>query len=417
MNNSTNIITAKLNKLSLSQRLKFTLITGFLVIALLGSIALVVISKSIEDHIFENQLQSIVNQYQSLTPAQQEKYSSINLRIYRSLAQVPSQFRNKLTNLSPGIHDVEFSVSEEFHIAVVPSKNSKLYFFYDVYDLEISEASEIVIVEIALGLFMLLLLVLLIIFQSTINKALKPMFTLISQIKNTDGTTVDSFVNPGFAENDQEIGLLYRTLNEYSERLSSFVEREREFTGFASHELRTPVTIIKGATELLELQQQPSTTKQIQRIKRATQEMEDMINVLLSLARERQETNVESAQVHSLINDLVDSYQQRANKQNKHLLCQGNIDPTLSVPRTHFNIAMENLLINAIKYSDGRNIDIKLSENIISICNDTSHDHQHIKTQGYGLGQIIIQRICEQQGWTFTLEETEHSLTASITFN
>ncbi len=414
MNNSANILTNKLDKLSLSQRLKFTLITGFIVIALLGSIALVVISKSLEDHIFESQLQSIVNQYQSLSSAQQEKYASINLKVYRSLAQVPSQFRNKLTKLAPGIHDIEFSAHEEFHIAVVLTDNSPTYFFYDVYDLEISEESEIVIVEITLGLFMLLLLVLLIIFQSTINKALKPMFELISQIKSTDGTTVNTFVNPGFAENDQEIGLLYRTLNEYSERLSNFVEREREFTGFASHELRTPVTIIKGATELLELRQQPNTIKQIQRIKRATQEMEDMINVLLSLARERKETSIESAPIHQLFTDLITAYLPRANKHNKHFICQGNIDSTLFVPSTHFNIVVENLLINAIKYSAGKNIEIKLSESSISICNNMDSQRQHV--QGYGLGKIIIQRICEQQGWIFTLSESEQRLAASIEF-
>ena len=414
MNDSANIIKKKLNKLSLSQRLKFTLITGFIVIALLGSIALVVISKSIEDHIFENQLQSIVNQYEGLPPAQQEKYSSINLMIYRSLAQVPSQFRSKLAELAPGIHDIEFSVHEEFHIAVVQTDNSPIYFFYDVYDLEISEESEIVILEITLGLFMLLLLALLVIFQSTVNKALKPMFELISQIKNTDGTTVNTFVNPGFAENDQEMGLLYRTLNEYSDRLSSFIEREREFTGFASHELRTPVTIIKGATELLELQQQPNTTKQIQRIKRATQEMEDMINVLLSLARERKETNIESAPIQQLFTDLIKTYLPRANKHNKNFICQGSISSNISVPSTHFNIAVENLLINAIKYSDGKNIDIKLSENSISICNNTDSQPKHI--QGYGLGKIIIQRICEQQNWLFTLNESKQRLTATIKF-
>lgn len=416
MNNKNHVIKAYLSKLSLSQQLKLTLISGFIVIALLGAVALIFTSKSVEDHIFERQLQTIVKQYKKLSTAQRNEFSSVNLTIYRDIKQVPTQYQERLASLGVGFHDVEFAPYQEFHIAVVNDSNSTLYFFYDVYDLEISEASEIVIAEITLALFFVLLIVVLYIFQRTINKAMAPMFKLIAQIKNTDNSTLNTFENPGLSANDQEVGLLYRTLHDYSQRISSFIDREQEFTSFASHELRTPVTIIKGATELLEMQQQPGTVKQIQRIKRATQEMEDIINVLLSLARERQETNIEYENITKLFNSLLKAYQQRAEKQGKHFSCQGSIYPTLSVPKIHFNITISNLLINAIKYAEGNNIAVHLSGNSISVSNVKSNNYQHTKAQGYGLGQIIIRRICEQQGWTFTLKETEQNLTATIEF-
>lgn len=417
MNNKESFFRKKINKLSLSQRLKLTLISGFVVIALIAAIALVFISKSVEDHIFERQLQTIVKQYRNTPISQRKEFSSVNLTIYSDLTQTPPRYQKQLIALDVGFHDVEFAPYEEFHIAVIAEENSTLYFFYDVYDLEISEESEIVIVEITLVLFLLLLIIVLYIFQRTINKAMSPMFKLIAQIKNSDSTTLNNFKNPGLSVNDQEVGLLYRTLDEYSQRLASFIDREREFTSFASHELRTPVTIIKGATELLEMQQQPSTVKQIQRIKRATQEMEDIINVLLSLARERQETNIELENISTLLNNLFETYQQRAEKQGKHFSSQGSISPTLSVPRIHFNITVGNLLINAIKYSEGQEISVHLSNKSISISNAKSNNYQHTKAQGYGLGQIIIRRICEQQEWTFTLKETEQNLTATIEFN
>jgi len=415
MNNNASLLRRKLNKLSLSQQLKLTLITGFVIVALLGAVALVFISKSVEDHIFERQLQSIIKQYQSLPADKQANYQSVNLNVYNGLSSVPTQYQSFLTDLPPGIHDIEFALHEEFHVAMVPIEGTALYFFYDVYELEISEESEIIIVEITLALFLLLLFVVLYFFQSSINKAMLPMFTLIAQIKNANGTIVKNFANPGLAENDQEVGLLYRTLNDYSDRLHRFVEREREFTSFASHELRTPVTIIKGATELLELKQSQHSSKQIQRIKRATQEMEDMINVLLSLARERKETNIISAPIQQLFSNLLNTYQPRANKHNKQFICLGSLNTDINVPSTHFNIVVENLLINAIKYSDGNNIDIELSENSISISNNIGSQHQH--AQGYGLGKIIIQRICEQQNWTFTHSESEKRLVATIEFS
>ncbi len=49
-----------------------------------------------------------------------------------------------------------------------------------------------------------------------------------------------------------EVGLLAGTIEKTLERISAFVVRERDFTGSASHELRTPITVITGAIELLE---------------------------------------------------------------------------------------------------------------------------------------------------------------------
>ena len=49
-----------------------------------------------------------------------------------------------------------------------------------------------------------------------------------------------------------EVGLLARTIEKTLQRICAFVERERYFTSAASHELRTPVTVMSGAIELLE---------------------------------------------------------------------------------------------------------------------------------------------------------------------
>jgi len=53
-------------------------------------------------------------------------------------------------------------------------------------------------------------------------------------------------------------------------RISVFVARERYFTGSASHELRTPITVITGALELLEQGELPAEEqKAVDRIRRA----------------------------------------------------------------------------------------------------------------------------------------------------
>ena len=99
------------------------------------------------------------------------------------------------------------------------------------------------------------------------------------------------------ARND-EVGELARTFDRYLRRLREFIERESYFTADVSHELRTPLAIILGTVEVME-QDETLSAKQrerIARIKRAVQDMIELTNALLLMARE----HVPSAEEHAL---------------------------------------------------------------------------------------------------------------------
>ena len=86
---------------------------------------------------------------------------------------------------------------------------------------------------------------------------------------------------------DDEVGVLAGTIEKTLERICAFVERERYFTSSASHELRTPITVITGALELLELSDLSATdVKAVDRVRRATLDMKTSIEMFLCLARE-----------------------------------------------------------------------------------------------------------------------------------
>ena len=71
------------------------------------------------------------------------------------------------------------------------------------------------------------------------------------------------------------------------ERISAFVARERYFTGSASHERQTPITVITGALELLEQSDlSAEDVRAVDRIRRATLEMKSTIEIFLCIARE-----------------------------------------------------------------------------------------------------------------------------------
>src|SRR5690606_12614125 len=85
-----------------------------------------------------------------------------------------------------------------------------------------------------------------------------------------------------------ELVVIADAFNGYLQRNAEFVERERTFINTASHELRTPVAVINGAAELaLQATADPATMqRQLQRIQRSAKEMEQLIVLLLALAKD-----------------------------------------------------------------------------------------------------------------------------------
>ena len=62
---------------------------------------------------------------------------------------------------------------------------------------------------------------------------------------------------------DDEVGVLAEAFNHMLDRLEAGFRRQREFVSDASHELRSPLTVLRGRIELLA--DQPGTARPSQR--------------------------------------------------------------------------------------------------------------------------------------------------------
>jgi signal transduction histidine kinase len=226
---------------------------------------------------------------------------------------------------------------------------------------------------------------------------------------------------------DDEVGVLARTIEKTLERISAFVERERYFTGSASHELRTPITVITGALELLE-QSDLSTAdvKAVDRVRRATLDMKTTIEMFLCLARETDDGLFdEQFLVMPLVSQAID--QQRYLLSGK--FADVDIDD-LAKPRIcghpqAFSIAVNNLVRNAFEHTlDGQGpITIRIKEHELFVTNQVSGDadERHTPTEassshGSGLGLGIVQRLCERNGWSFSLHADEARVVARLSW-
>lgn len=186
------------------------------------------------------------------------------------------------------------------------------------------------------------------------QRAIAPIELISQTAQSITGSKLGDRVDiSGF---DRELNGLGKALNSMLDRLSDSFEQQRQFTADASHELRTPVSVILTASELaLSKPRTPEEYReQLQKCQRAAQRMWQLTDSLLTLARldSNAELEFESFCLHDVVAELVHTLAPMAFEQ-KAIKINSEISPSV----IHGNAilirqAFSNLIINAIKYTN-----------------------------------------------------------------
>jgi heavy metal sensor kinase len=229
-----------------------------------------------------------------------------------------------------------------------------------------------------------------------------------------------------------ELRRLTEALNAMLERIDTSFNRITQFTADASHDLRTPVTIIRTVAEVT--LRKPRTNKQyteaLAKILRTSEETTSLLENLLTLARA--DAGAMGMELHLI--DL-DSHVRKA--QERAILLAGNksLDISLRAPGGPVwvradSVAMDRLLLilldNAIKYTpDGgfceiellpadreiqiliRDSGIGIPEQELSLIFERSYRTNRARSResgGAGLGLAIARWITEMHGGTIVVE-------------
>ncbi|MES2824828.1 MAG: HAMP domain-containing sensor histidine kinase [Pseudomonadota bacterium] len=388
-----------------------------------------------EDRVLVYQLQRAAASYPSLTT---------NLRVYDEVGSLPESLREwAQTNPAEGLYEFE---SEELHVAVLSTdkgkpatnneetsadnKSPRAFMVFDVAGIEAASSEDwwwLLLITGVVGTlgaigFGLGLVVM--------RRAIAPVALLAKVVADIDPEKLSDEDHKRIESSrfgDDEVGVLARTIEKTLERISAFVERERYFTSSASHELRTPITVITGALELLEQSNlSAADAKVVDRVRRATLDMKTTIEMFLCLARETDDGLYDK---QFLVMPLVS----QAIEQQRHLLNGKLVDVVIdqiAKPRVcghpqAFSIAVNNLVRNAFEHTlAGQGpITILIKEHELLITNQVSSDaegrHTPIEVSsphGYGLGLGIVQRLCERNGWSFALQADESRVAACLSW-
>lgn len=211
---------------------------------------------------------------------------------------------------------------------------------------------------------------------------------------------------------NDELGNLADSINEMKENISNMIKAKESLLIDVSHELRSPLTRIKLANEFVEDEKIKS------KIRDDIKEMEAMITELLETYR------MESihGKLHKENTDIVKLVKNIISETDKPVInLKSEFDKKeISLDKEKIEIAIKNLLDNAIKYSDGQVIEVNIfknplnkNETCISIKDkgkgineeekkkifepfykiDKSRDK---KIKGYGLGLSIVKKILDE---------------------
>lgn len=168
-----------------------------------------------------------------------------------------------------------------------------------------------------------------------------------------------------------EIYTLAKTFDEMLKELEEVFEREKQFTSDASHELRTPVSVILAQCGAC-LQDDSLTEKQRQQIRlieKKARDMSELISHLLFLTRAdqgRQVVRKEWINVSELTQMIAEEQQMIADGQGRgiQIICTAEPDLFASVDETLYIRMMVNLISNAVEYGkENGMVTVNLTEN------------------------------------------------------
>lgn len=186
------------------------------------------------------------------------------------------------------------------------------------------------------------------------RSGIAPVHSMTETIKRVRSSTLSERIT--LAEMPSELSVLAETFNEMLERLEESFTRLSRFSSDLAHELRTPIGNIRGELEvaLTRARTPPEYREVLQSSLEECQKLSRLIDRLLFLARsEHPETQIrrEKIDVGQELQKVTDFYEPAATERDVRVQLQVESELTADVDRTLFQLAVGNLVDNAVRHT------------------------------------------------------------------
>ena len=259
------------------------------------------------------------------------------------------------------------------------------------------------------------------------GRALKPLRSFASQVEMVQMTNladmkIDEDVLPEFKQ-------LSRSFNQMLERLNTAFAAQRQFTGNAAHELRTPLALMQAQLELFSAEHPavlPETAEFLTLLREQTERLTQMTRTLLEMSNLQQVARNERIQLAPMIEEIFTDLAPLSDKRGVTLTAEG--DGIMTGSDALIYRLIFNLTENAVKYNrQGGSVRVSVTqepEKLLLRVSDTGcgipEEYQRSVFQpffrvdksrsreygGAGLGLSLVWEIADLHGGSVWVEES-----------
>lgn len=180
--------------------------------------------------------------------------------------------------------------------------------------------------------------------------ALKPLRSFTSQVEKVQlNNLADMKINENVIKEFQQLS---RSFNQMLERLNNAFAAQRQFTGNAAHELRTPLALMQAQLELFSAEHPdvlPETAKFLSLLQEQTERLTQMTKTLLEMSNVQQVERNERLQLAPMIDEIFTDLELLAEKKGVSLEAEG--DGIMTGSDTLIYRLLFNLTENAVNYN------------------------------------------------------------------
>ncbi len=228
-----------------------------------------------------------------------------------------------------------------------------------------------------------------------------------------------------------EFADLNKSLTRLMEASLASYKQQKEFTENASHELQTPLAIVKSKLDLL-LQSRVLDQSQMQILEDAYQAINRVTRInknllLLAKIEQAQFDEQQSISIHGLLNELSPQFTDRFESSDIRFTQQVG-EMTLQANPMLLEILLTNLLVNALRYTPaGGEVSVYAGHRKLIFANTgiSPLDERNLfrrfaqaspEHAGTGLGLAIVREICERYNWqiSYDFDCGHHHFTVSF---
>lgn len=313
----------------------------------------------------QNDIVRVYDEYNRIAFGNKEKDRNINARNL--------EFIRKNKRLS-------FKSNNHFYYGIFYKDNQGDFVVFvkttsEVFNSQTNRLLVIMIVVLFGGLLLILLLS-----RFLSNIAYRPITEVISQVNKMELNSLDKPISS--SNTNDEVQDLITTFNNLLSRLSDTFAIQKNFINYVSHEFKTPLASISGNLEVFA--QKERTPEEYQKVTSEALEnvyhIEEILNNLMMLSGLKTiHSDNETFRIDETVWNINDNIFEVYDNQEIKIDLEIADEKLLSVKGSEMQIqlALYNLIENAVKYSNGNPIRIALSE---------TDDQLQITIQDYGKG-------------------------------